>query len=169
MIDGESARLLTRGLAGLAVAVGIAACAAGNPPAPMVPAAESQGAPPATEPVAELPAAEPAELPATELAESPPVDPLLAGGEIHWETKEPAVAVPKAWRSCSAADDCQLVMATCCDECNGGQAVSVAKSRVADARAKFKPAGCGACTKRGCTTRAFCDAGRCVIQWPAAS
>ncbi|HYJ07662.1 MAG TPA: hypothetical protein VEX18_01600, partial [Polyangiaceae bacterium] len=90
MIDGESARPLARGLAGLLVVLGIAACAAGNPPAPVVPAAESQGAPPMTDPVAEAPATEPAELPATEPAESPPVDPLLAGGEIHWETKEPA-------------------------------------------------------------------------------
>jgi hypothetical protein len=171
MIDGEWVRPLARGLAGLAVAFGIAACAAGNPPAPVVPAAESQGAPLATEPVveaAEAPATEPAEAPATEPAVSPPVDPPLAGGEIHWKTKEPAVAVPSAWRSCSAPDDCQLVMATCCDECNGGEAVSVAKSRVADARAKFKPTGCGACTKRGCATRAFCEAGRCVLQWPAA-
>lgn len=85
--------------------------------------------------------------------------------QMTWETKDLGVSVPEEWRSCSAASDCELVVTTCCDQCNDGKAVSVAKSHLADARAKFKPTGCGACTKRGCSTRASCEAGRCVLQW----
>jgi hypothetical protein len=71
-----------------------------------------------------------------------------------------------AWTTCKADADCALVETACCDHCNGGKAVAVNKAHVADA-GKLRPA-CGptACTKRGCTTRAACDKGTCVLQNP---
>lgn len=148
----------------VALVLGAGGCAAGNTPAPTEPVS----------PAAELPAESVAPTPATgnesspaPVASSGPVDPMLGDGEVVWETKDSGVALPAEWQSCSAADECELVVTTCCDQCNGGKVVSVAKSHAADARAKRPPSGCGACTKRGCSTRAACEAGRCVVQWPS--
>lgn len=83
-----------------------------------------------------------------------------------WKTVDQGVSVPDAWRACAAPADCALVLTTCCDQCNGGKAVAVATSHTKDVEAKF-PRQCSqtACTMRGCSTRATCEAGRCVMQW----
>lgn len=96
-----------------------------------------------------------------------PADPLLSGQPV-WETRDSGVSLSAEWRACSAPEDCQRVVTTCCDECNGGKAVSVATTHVAEVEAKHSRKGCGACTKRGCLTRATCEAGQCVMQWPKA-
>jgi hypothetical protein len=83
---------------------------------------------------------------------------------MSWQTETPpAGAVPADAQSCIHADDCVKLVITCCDECNGGAAVAVAKTH-ADSIQKPR---CGAnvrCTMRGCFTRVECEAGRCVIQ-----
>jgi hypothetical protein len=96
---------------------------------------------------------------------APPPDPAAPPPRLSWETKDLGVDVPEDWRKCGAAEDCELVVTTCCDQCNDGKAVSVARVHVADVRAKYVPQGCGACTERGCSTRAACESGRCVLQW----
>jgi|GEM_PF-2811139 len=158
-----SFRELLPGLPAVALSLGVAACAAGAAPAQPAPAQPSPGAvtAPAAEPVTTPPSAPVAEAPPAPVTQ--PADPLP--GQIVWETRDSGVAVPDGWRTCSAPEDCELVIAMCCDQCNDGKAVSVGKTHVADARAKFQRTGCGACTKRGCSTRAFCDRGRCVLQW----
>jgi hypothetical protein len=161
-----------------ALALGIAACATGSAPAPSAPVSSSEEAQPATDGKAEpavgptvlqpatAPTGQSAVEPAAEPVSQPPAprDPL-APAEPIWHTTDMGVKVPDQWRSCSTAEDCQAVVTTCCDECNGGKAVSVAKRHVADVRAKFRPTGCGACTKRGCTKRTACENERCVLQW----
>jgi hypothetical protein len=96
---------------------------------------------------------------------APPPDPNAPPPKLRWETKDLGVDVPDAWRKCGVAEDCELVVTTCCDQCNDGKAVSVAKAHVPDVRAKYVPRDCGACTERGCSTRAACESGRCVLQW----
>lgn len=145
-------------------------CAAATPPgaaesAP--PAAVASSGPPPMVGVAESQALPPPPVMSSEPAPVAPVDPLLSP-QVVWETRDMGVAVPAEWQTCVGTDDCQVVVSTCCDECNGGKAVSVAKAHVADVRAKYTRPGCGMCTKRGCLNRAACDEGRCVIQWPKA-
>lgn len=158
----------------MALASGLVACAGASAPtpsssaAPMAPARESS---PAPAPASSQSETESAPLPSQDSAAPgavEPVDPLLAGRRILWETRESGVAVPSEWQACSAPDDCVLVVGTCCDQCNGGKAVSVVRAREAEVRAKYRRDQCGACTKRGCQTRAACEAGRCVMQWMTA-
>ncbi len=96
-------------------------------------------------------------------AEAPPAD--AAPASPTWKTTDLGVEVPDDWRSCTAPEDCEIVVTTCCDHCNGGKSVSVNRSRVPDVKKKYAPTGCGACTERGCMTRPFCEGGRCVLQW----
>lgn len=146
----------------VALALGAGGCAAGSTPAPAEPVSPAAVAPAESAPSAPVPGNDSSPAP---VASSGPVDPMIGDREVVWETKDSGVALPAEWQACSAADECELVVTTCCDQCNGGTVVSVAKSHVADARAKRPPTGCGACTKRGCSTRAACEAGRCVVQW----
>lgn len=154
--DCATIRRLLPGLTALAFGVG--ACSADRAPAQSVPASPSSGAESVVAP-SELPTV----VSSTPGAE--PAPPSAESGTLSWETKDAGVVVPDEWRTCTAPEDCQVVVTTCCDQCNGGKAVSVAKSHLAEARAKFKPTSCGACTLRGCSTRPFCEAGRCVLQW----
>lgn len=150
------------------VAVALGGCATGSGPGPE--SAPHVETPPPVATSDEAAGGSEAPPPAPAMSSEPaptPVDPLLSG-QIVWETKDSGVAVPAEWRACSGPEDCQLVVTTCCDECNGGKAVSVAKAHVAEMQAKHGRTGCGACTKRGCSTRAACEAGRCVMQWQTA-
>lgn len=85
---------------------------------------------------------------------------------MTYKVVDMGVAVPDEWRACSAAADCQLVVTTCCDHCNGGKTVAVSTAHAKDVTAKY-PKQCAntACTLRGCMTRAACAAGRCVMEW----
>ncbi len=142
-----------------ALALVAVSCSSSPPPAqpPLITEPEvTEPAQPATP--------EPPSTPETVATPEPPTATEEPPGG-KWETKDLGVEVPDAWRTCSAAADCELVVTTCCDQCNGGKAVSVAKSHAADVRTKFKPKSDCACTKRGCSTRAACEAGRCVLQW----
>src|SRR5262245_27140954 len=69
----------------------------------------------------------------------------------------PAPAAPAAaaatgdMQACNADADCEVVEVGCCDHCNGGKVISVAKPNVAAATAKYKATNCsGACTERAC-------------------
>jgi hypothetical protein len=165
-----------------ALALGVAACTTGSAAAPSAPVSGSEEvqlatdatAEPAVEPTVEPTALQPATARTTQSAAEPAPEPVsqppvprdpLAPAEPIWHTTDMGVKVPDQWRSCSTAEDCEAVVTTCCDECNGGKAVSVAERHVAEVRAKFRPTGCGACTKRGCTTRTACENERCVLQW----
>ena len=99
----------------------------------------------------------------------PPSDDSSTHLELVWNAVDLGVAVPDTWRSCAADTECTLVVATCCDQCNGGKAVAVNASHAKDVEKKY-PKQCDktACTERGCFTRAACDSGRCVMQWQGA-
>src|SRR5688572_22912092 len=72
--------------------------------------------PPGPEPVPIAPA-----TPAPTAPDSPPLqssaEPAASDG--------PSPMVPTDWTLCEAPADCVLVVTTCCDQCNGGKAVSV--------------------------------------------
>lgn len=66
-------------------------------------------------------------------------------------------------QACTADADCAVVEIGCCDHCNGGKVISVAKAHAAAATAKYKETNCsGTCTERGCLPAvAVCVSRRC--------
>jgi hypothetical protein len=93
-----------------------------------------------------------------------PVDPTEAPPSMTWETEPPPPGVvPADAQSCESNDDCVKVVTTCCDECNGGTAVGVAKQH-ADSIQKGSCGPAVRCTMRGCFTRVACESGACVLQ-----
>jgi hypothetical protein len=143
-------------------AAAIVACASSPPPGPAEPEPVPQAPAESTPPPASEPEPEP---PATPESETPPMPETPAGpGAANWITRDMGVSVPDEWRSCKADTECALVQTTCCDQCNGGKAVAVNKSRIQDAQ-KLRPQCANtACTKRGCMTRAACENGACALQ-----
>jgi hypothetical protein len=145
-------------------AAAIVGCTASPPPSPAEPepmpapeAPPESEAPPAPEPDPDPPAA-----PETE---TPPTSQTLPGpGAANWITRDMGVSIPDDWRSCKADTECVLVQTTCCDQCNGGKAVAVNKSRIQDAQKLRPQCQNTACTKRACMTRAACDNGACALQ-----
>lgn len=85
-----------------------------------------------------------------------------------WVTRDSGTNVPDEWRTCSKPADCVLVVTTCCDQCNGGSAVSVNLAHEAKAKALKPECGQQACTLRACSTRPSCEYGQCVVQWETA-
>jgi hypothetical protein len=70
-------------------------------------------------------------------------------------------------QACTADADCAVVEIECCDHCNGGTALGVARDTAADIRAEYAgPAECKAtaCTLMACSAPvAICRQQRCGI------
>jgi hypothetical protein len=67
--------------------------------------------------------------------------------------------------ACVADSDCTLLEIGCCDHCNGGAMLSVARDHVDTARARWGAKECATatCNEAPCSpTRAWCDAGTCI-------
>jgi hypothetical protein len=115
------------------------------------------------------PGTTPAPAPSPGSPDSPAGSPATPGPSegppsLTWQTEPPpAGAVSAEAQVCANKDDCEKVVITCCDECNGGTAVAVAKAQASS----VKKAACGPdvrCTMMGCFTRVECESGKCVVQ-----
>jgi hypothetical protein len=81
------------------------------------------------------------------------------------DSSVPSTLESSAWFSCRTDGDCTIVEMGCCDRCNGGWVMSVARAHVAPATARYKEQACtGVCTDRGCVDDPIpiCKAGTCA-------
>lgn len=108
------------------------------------------------EPVPFVPASPPdgKESPPSDAAAAVEPDPPSTGSET---------LVPTDWTLCETPPECVLVVTTCCDQCNGGQAIAVNTQHVEDVKAMRGRCDQVTCTKRGCSTQTNCIHGRCTI------
>lgn len=139
----------------LAVCVGLAGC----PSKGSVPPAEAPAVPDPT-PDANGPECFPAETPAAQIAVARRASAVAQ--EILWKDLSPP---QEAWTTCAADADCETVSIECCDVCNGGRLVSVARTALEAAKAAYPPGDCAnvACTERACEPAVpLCEAGHCT-------
>lgn len=81
------------------------------------------------------------------------------------DAKAPAPTDDAALVACTVDADCEVVEMGCCDACNGGFYMSIAKTHHAAAIARWHETDCsGACTERACEWHEapVCDAGVCA-------
>jgi len=74
------------------------------------------------------------------------------------------------WFTCVADEECTVIELKCCDYCNGGEALAVAKGHAADAKAALGTQDCGGmmCTEEACQPlKASCNAGHCALGGPS--
>lgn len=91
----------------------------------------------------------------------------LAAGCSGDNPDYPPTDLDSAFTECNEAADCVVVELGCCDECNGGFAVSVNTASVDQVREDFSQtcAGNTACTEIGCNSwEVTCDEGTCGAQ-----
>jgi hypothetical protein len=96
-------------------------------------------------------------------AQSPPTAHPPAADDA--DAPIPSTSDSSAWFSCRGDGDCTIVEMGCCDRCNGGWVLSVARAHVAAATVHYKEQSCqGDCTRRGCVDDpiAICKAGTCA-------
>lgn len=68
--------------------------------------------------------------------------------------------------SCKSDLDCVAMETECCDHCNGGKALSVAKAYLTEAKALFGPSKCEgiACTEMACApSKVLCNNNKCAL------
>ena len=69
--------------------------------------------------------------------------------------------------ACQTDPDCTAIETKCCDHCNGGQALAVAKASEAQAKATFGPTACTgvACTEKACSpAKVACINKKCDLE-----
>lgn len=79
----------------------------------------------------------------------------------------PPAELPAEFTACDAPEDCVVVELGCCDECNGGEARSVAADQADAVRTQYAEV-CGAgtaCTEIGCAAwETTCEDNVCGLQ-----
>ncbi len=73
---------------------------------------------------------------------------------------------PIDWMACGAGDECVALETACCDHCNGGKVVAVAKQHLAAAKAAWAAQTCDsvACTEMACAPAlATCVSAKCTV------
>ena len=91
---------------------------------------------------------------------------MLSGGCAPAEYPPPA-DMPSEYTACETAADCTVVELGCCDECNGGEARSVATDQAGAVVERYaETCGIGtACTEMGCAAwETTCEANVCGLE-----
>jgi hypothetical protein len=103
-------------------------------------------------------------VPATPPAGSESQPPPESSLEVdEGENDRPGPLVPTDWTLCETPPECILVVTTCCDQCNGGQAIAVNTKYVEDTKAMRGRCDQVNCTMKACSTQTNCLHGRCTI------
>lgn len=75
-------------------------------------------------------------------------------------------AASPALFACASDLDCTAIETQCCDHCNGGKALAVAKASLSEAKALFGPGDCSgvACTEMACSpSKVLCKNKTCAL------